>query len=98
MARLDLTNRDIGQIIIAVMLAFAGLGFFGFVTFDAQLLSLARDFLILAGTLLTSETARRAIKSTRNGDQFPSGDENQQPQQPEQQRRSKNQPNGKAKR
>lgn len=53
------------------MLAFAGLGFFGFVTFDAQLLSLARDFLILAGTLLTSETARRAIKSTRSGDQFP---------------------------
>lgn len=78
MARLDLTNRDIGQIIIAVMLAFAGLGFFGFITFDAQLLSLARDFLILAGTLLTSETARRALKSTRSGDQFPGGNSGQQ--------------------
>ena len=81
MARLDLTNRDIGQIIIAVMLAFAGLGFFGFVTFDAQLTSLARDFLILAGTLLTSETARRAMKSARSGGQFPGGNGEQQAEQ-----------------
>ena len=90
MARLELTNRDIGQIIIAVMLAFAGLGFFGFITFDAQLLSLARDFLILAGTLLTSETARRAIKSTRNGGQFPRDEQTK--------RRSDNQSNSEPKR
>jgi len=63
MARLDLTNRDIGKLIIAAMLGFAALGFLGFGTINPNL---ARDFLILAGGLLTSETARQAIQTARS--------------------------------
>ena len=63
MARLDLTNRDIGKLIIAAMLGFAALGFLGFGTINPNL---ARDFLILAGGLLTSETARQAIETARS--------------------------------
>lgn len=63
MARFDLTNRDIGKLIIAAMLGFAALGFLGFGTINPNL---ARDFLILAGGLLTSETARQAIQTARS--------------------------------
>ena len=84
MARFELTNRHIGLLIIVVMLLFALLSVAGLGTLDPNL---ARDFLLLAGGLLTSETARRAIQTQRKDDySFPKGgpNEQQQQQQPQQ--------------